>query len=228
MSEAKIWFILSEGQVTGPYNNTEIETHLNSSKDPQVWGRGQAEWMSVPRWRQVLKNYLSSESKEAKTESSWKVRVEGKEQGPLKYTDLISYLKTLTDFSTVDICPGSNSLWKEIYAYPQIAADLGISRRSHPRVPIVGKLVCDRPKGEFNCRVISISEGGLGVNDAGDLKIGERFKATLTTSNLFVTITCTCEVVYVGNDGYAGLRFVNLATEFKSSIIEYVNKFVSA
>ena len=44
---------------------------------------------------------------------------------------------------------------------------------------------------------------------------------------LFVTINTTCEVVYVGNDGYAGLRFVGLPEEFKSSIIEYVRKFAT-
>lgn len=185
--------------------------------------------MTVSRWRQSLKSSLDSEnSPQTKTQTSWKVRVNGKEKTPLKYPALIAYLKTLTDFSAVDICPEGNSAWKEIYAYAQITEELGISRRSHPRVPIIGKLVCERPQKELTCRAISVSEGGLGVNDAQDLKIGERFKATLTSPNLFVTITTSCEVVYVGNDGSAGLRFIGLPTEFKSSIIEYVNKFATA
>lgn len=223
----KIWFILSEGQVTGPFDQEEIESRLNSAKEPQIWGKGQSEWMNPTKWRQSLRELKKTAPPMSEDLGIWKVRIEGKETGPMKYKDLISFLKKLTDYSTVDICEDSGgSMWREIYAVPRVADDLGISRRSHPRVPIVGTLKCDSDtKGKFTCRVISISEGGLGINDAKDLQIGETFEATLTSPNLFVTITSTCEVVYVGHDGYAGLRFVGLPTEFKSSIIEYVNKF---
>lgn len=36
--EPKNWFILSDGQVTGPYDNTEIEDRLSTATEPQVWG----------------------------------------------------------------------------------------------------------------------------------------------------------------------------------------------
>lgn len=224
MADSKIWFILSNGQVTGPYDSTEIENNLSSATDPLIWGRTVSEWMVPAKWRQAQQS-LQKAKADAAPESIWKVRVEGIEKAPLKYSELIAYLKTLTDFSSVDIRPDSSSLWKEIYAFPQIADDLGISRRSHPRVPIVGKLVCELPAGPKDYRVISISEGGLGLTDASDLKIGQRFKGILTSANLFITITSDCEVVYAGNDGYVGLRFIGLPEEFKSSIIEYVNKF---
>lgn len=223
----KIWFILSEGQVQGPYDPEEIEARLSSVKDPQIWGRGQSEWMTPLRWRQSLKDAGSVAPASIQGQELWKVRIEGQEKAPMKYDDMIVYLKTLKDYSAVDLA-SEKGVWKEIYALPRVVADLGISRRSHPRVPIVGTLACSGDKGEFACRVISISEGGLGVNDARDLQIGQRFESTLTSPNLFVTITSTCEVVYVGNDGYAGLRFVGLPMEFKSSIIEYVNKFTTA
>ncbi|WP_374080409.1 PilZ domain-containing protein [Bdellovibrio bacteriovorus] len=227
MAHPKIWFILSEGQVNGPYDHEEIEARLSSAKEPQIWGRGQSEWMTPSRWRQSLKEALQTAPVSTEPQGVWKVRVEGQEKSSMKYSDLIAYLKTLKDFSVVDISADNSGVWKEVYAVPRVVEDLGISRRSHPRVPMVGTLACEGDKGEFTCRVISISEGGLGVNDARNLQIGERFKATLTSPNLFVTITSTCEVVYVGNDGYAGLRFVGLPTEFKSSIIEYVNKFAT-
>lgn len=228
MTQVKTWFLLTEGQVKGPYEQSEIETLLASAKEPQVWGRGMSEWLPPSKWRQNLKSLSNAPSPNATvSQEFWHVRVEGKEKAPLSYSDLISYLKTLTDFSSVDIRPDTNSPWKEVYAVPRVVEELGISRRSHPRVPIVGTLACIGPQGEFTGRVISISEGGLGINDANNLQIGERFKATLTSPNLFVTINTTCEVVYVGNDGYAGLRFIGLPAEFKSSIIEYVNKFAS-
>jgi len=228
VAHPKIWFILTEGQVNGPFDQDEIETRLASAKDPQIWGRGHAEWMTPSKWRQIVKEITATIPGSAQPQGVWKVRVEGREKSPMKYPELISFLKTMTDYSAVDISPEGSSSWKEVYAVPRVVEDLGISRRSHPRVPIVGTLKCESPKGEFTCRVISISEGGLGVNDAQNLQIGERFEGTLTSPNLFVTINSTCEVVYVGNDGYAGLRFIGLPTEFKSSIIEYVNKFATA
>lgn len=225
---SKIWFILSEGQVAGPYDQAEAESHLGSAKEAQIWGRGQSEWMTPSNWRKFIKEGGSDSSRSSEVTGLWRIRVEGQEKEPLSYPELISFLKTLPDLSVVDISSEKGGGgWRDVYAVPRIAEDLGISRRSHARVPLVGTLTCQGKNGEFTCRVISISEGGLGVNDAKDLRIGQQFNATLTSANLFVTITTTCEVVYVGADGYAGLRFVGLPTEFKSSIIEYVNKFTT-
>ncbi len=229
MAHPKIWFILSEGKVTGPFDQEEIESNLSSAKDPQIWGRGQSEWMTPSRWRQVLNEMIHIVPHKSSTPGLWKVRVEGQEKKPMVYSDLILFLKSLRDLSHVDISPGDGPVkWKEIYAYTEITEDLGVSRRAHPRVPIVGTLNCHSDEGDFTCKVISISEGGLGVNDAKSLKIGQQLKTTLNSTNLFIPINSTCEVVYVGNDGYAGLRFVGLPPEFKSSIVEYVNKFATS
>ncbi len=229
----KIWFILNEGQVTGPFNPEEIESKIaalssqaQNNPELQIWGRGHSEWMAPGKWRQLLKE-LQPQKSDADQQQLWKIRIDGTERAPMKYVDLITYLKSLKDFSTVDLSFGGSG-WKEIFSFQKIVDDLEISRRSHPRVPIVGTLACESSKGEFSCRVISISEGGLGINDAQSLKIGERFSGTLNSPNLYITINSTCEVVYVGADGYAGVRFVGLTEEFKSSIIEYVNKFATA
>ncbi|MDG0816613.1 PilZ domain-containing protein [Bdellovibrio svalbardensis] len=222
----KIWFILNEGQVTGPFNPEEIESKIaNLSGQPQIWGRGHAEWMTPGKWRQFIKEFHPLKN-ETDSQQLWKIRIDGIEKSPMKYSDLITLLKSIKDFSTVDLS-FADSGWKEIFSFQKIVDDLEISRRSHPRVPIVGTIVCESEQGEFSCRVISISEGGLGINDAQKLKIGERFNGTLNSPNLYVTINSICEVVYVGADGYAGVRFVGLTEEFKSSIIEYVNKFAT-
>lgn len=228
----KIWFILNDGQVTGPLTSEEIESKIASlntqaqpSVEPQIWGRGHSEWMTPGKWRQVMRE-LQPLKADADNQQLWKIRIDGSEKKPMKYAELIAYLKNIKDFSRVDLS-FAGSGWKEIFGFQKVVDDLEISRRSHPRVPIVGTIVCESAQGDFSCRVISISEGGLGINDAQRLQIGERFSGTLTSPNLYVTIICTCEVVYAGTDGYAGVRFVGLTEEFKSSIIEYVNKFAT-
>lgn len=225
---SKVWFILNEGQVTGPFDPAEVESQIASFKEPLIWGRGQVEWDIPSKWRSKVKE-LPPVAAAGDQSKSWMVRVEGKVRDPLKYNDMITQLKKMTDLSQVDISTDGGKIWKEVYALQQVVDDLGISRRSHPRVPIVGTLEFElgTTSNTVKCRVISISEGGLGINDADGLQIGQKFFATLTSPNLYQTITTTCEVVYMGNDGYAGLRFVGLPEEFKSSVIEYVRKFAT-
>lgn len=231
----KIWFLLQEGQVSGPFDRSEIETALNSKTsrgDILIWGRGQAEWLKPDKWRNHLNSDASQNNSHGKgspdktQQEKWQIRVEGKEHPPMDYDSLMAALRKIKDFSAVDLRPSSSSHWKEIYSVQKVVDDLGISRRAHPRVPVMGSLTIEK-KDDLPqvVKVISISEGGLGVNEARDLKIGQKFSGILESPNLFVTISSTLEVVYVGQDGYAGLKFVGLPEESKSSIIEYVKKF---
>lgn len=221
----KMWFLLNDGQVSGPFEAAEIEAQLPQAQNPLIWGRHQTEWTAPDKWRKALQNQVNASPAAKDHAPHWRGRVEGKEWPPMTYEQLLKQLKALSDFSAVDIKNDSFAGWREIYSVQRLVEDLGISRRSHPRVPIMGSLECEGKNGRFTARAISISEGGLGINETRDLSIGERFRATLTSPNLFVTISATCEVVYIGNDGYAGLKFIGLPMEAKSSIIEYVNKF---
>jgi hypothetical protein len=145
--------------------------------------------------------------------------------GPLSYSELIVTLKRLMNHTGIQLWNDTQKEWQEIYLVAKVSDELGISRRIHPRVPIMGKLVCETPKGQITTKVISISEGGLGVSDASQFLMGEKYKANLTSPNLFVSINCIVEVMHVGSEGYSGLRFLNLPVEAKSAVIEYVNKF---
>ena len=225
---SKIWFILSEGQVTGPYSPEEVEGRLGSSPHPQIWGRGQSEWMTPAKWRQSSHDQIKNSAAQQAEEERWQLRVSGKELGTYKYPDLILNLKALPQLEDAEVKTEKEG-WRSIYSIGRLTNELGLSRRTHARVPIVGTLKCKSPRmGEFNCRAISISEGGVGVNDAKNFQIGEHFEVVLESPNLYVTLNTTCEVVYVGQDGYAGLRFIGLPMEFKNALIEYVNKFASA
>lgn len=227
MSVQKIWFVLSAGQVTGPFDSNEIDSQASKLGDAQIWGRGQTEWVSFDKWKKNLQtNHQILPTKEA-TPTLWRLRVEGKEKELLPYDQLIKFLKSNTDYAVIDVSPENSDVWTEVFGVPRIVEDLGITRRTHPRVPIVGILKCEGASGSFQCRVISISEGGLGVNDATSLSIGTKFTGTLESPNLVAKISSTFEVVYVGKDGYAGLRFVGITDEAKNFIIEYVRKFTS-
>lgn len=221
----KRWFLLLDGQVTGPYADQEIENRIDKAKETLIWGRGQSEWLAPDKWRLALKSLLAQQALEQQSSRQWKMRVDNKELTPMSLEELIEHLKDYTDLSPVRVWTDGFDDWKEVFQVRKIMDELGISRRSHPRVPIMGGLKAQAGFGELNAKIISISEGGVGVNSAKGLQIGEQFAANLTSPNLFVSITCNMEVVYVGADGYAGMRFLGLPSEARSAIIEYVKKF---
>lgn len=138
---------------------------------------------------------------------------------------MIEYLKTMKDYSEIQIWTDGYTEWKDIYQIHKIMDELGVSRRQHPRVPIMGTVMCEGATGNFQARALSISEGGMGITEAAQVKIGEKFKLSLKSPNLYTPIHATADVVYVGGDGYAGLRFVGLQSESKSAVIEYIKKF---
>lgn len=220
------WFLFSEGQVTGPFSKEEIDVRLTLGSSPLIWGRGQAEWVPADRWNQVLRE-SDSQSQRSRSGSDrlWKVRVAGHEQKPMTHDQMIDYLKDQTDYGEIQIWTEGYSDWKDIYQIHKIMDELGVSRRQHPRVPIMGSLTCEGATGNITARVLSISEGGLGITDAPQVKIGEKFKTILKSPNLYTPIHSTAEVVYVGSDSYAGMKFISLHPESKSAIIEYVKKF---
>jgi hypothetical protein len=228
--EQKRWFLLLDGQVTGPYGDPDIEAKVKAapaSKEeaPLIWGRGQAEWMSPEKWRAAVQAMNAQEALETQKSRQWKMKVNGKELSPMNLEELIEQLKEYSDMSPVRLWTEGFEDWKEVFQVPKIMTELGVSRRQHPRVPIMGTLKCEGSSGVLNVKVISISEGGLGVTEARGLQLGEKIRGTLTSPNLFVPITANLETVYLGGDGYAGLRFLGVPPEAKSAIIEYVKKF---
>lgn len=226
MSDRK-WFLFADGQVSGPFSQDDIPSRANLLINPLVWGRGSTEWVPMVRWDKTVKDLNTLDNKpKAGSDRLWKIKNAGVEFKPMAHDQMIEYLKTLKDHDLIQIWTEGYSEWKDIYQIHKIMDELGVSRRQHPRVPIMGTLTCEGPStGTFNARVLSISEGGLGMTDSPDVKIGEKFKTVLKSPNLYAPIHSMAEVVYVGSDNYAGLKFIGLLPESKSAVIEYVRKF---
>ena len=224
METGRRWFVLENNQVNGPYQTSEVEALMPNAKNPLIWGRGLNEWLPPQDWIQALKDPAIN-TQASSDEPEWRYRHEGKEFGPMTFKAMMDILKSYSDFEQFVVYNEVQKEWQELYLVAKICDELGISRRVHPRVPIMASLVCETPRGAVTTKIISISEGGLGASEASQLKIGEKYKATLTSSNLYTTLNCMIEVMYVGTEGYAGLRFLNLPAESRSTIITYINKF---
>ncbi len=214
--------------ISGPFNKEDAESRLQvGNPPPMIWGRGQAEWATPEKWRQILRDGDPQDRRQHNpaSERMWKVRMGAHELKPMTHDQMIDYLRAQSDHGEIRIWTEGYNDWKDIFQIHKIMDELGVSRRNHPRVPIMGTLTCEGATGNLSVRALSISEGGLGVTDAHSMKIGERFKILLKSPNLYNPIHATAEVVYIGGDGYAGLKFLSLHAESKSAIIEYVKKF---
>jgi hypothetical protein len=223
--EEKRWFLLHEGQVIGPFAQAEVESHAASLKSPLVWGKGPSEWMTLEKWSKVASEIVAGTQKPRASDRVWKVRVAGQEMAAMEYDQMIEALKKQTDHSDVQIWTEGYSEWKDIFQIHKIMDELGVSRRQYPRVPLMGTVQCEGVTNTFTAQAQSIGAGGLGVTGVPDIKIGEKLKTILKSPNLPAAVHSTCEVVYVGSDGYAGLKFVTIQAEAQAGIVEYVKKF---
>jgi len=228
-TENRLWFILNDSKVSGPFSKSEIETQAGTMSNALIWGRGQGDWVNAARWSKLVKESEETHRRHRQqAERLWKISDSGQEQRAMNHEQMLEYLRSKNDLSQVLIWTEGYSEWKEIYQIHKIMDELGVSRRHHPRVPIMGTLLCEGATGNFEARVLSVSEGGLGVTETPPIKIGEKFKTILKSPNLFAPIHATAEIVYLGNDGYAGLKFIGLQSESKSALIEYIKKFQDA
>lgn len=224
--EGRKWFVLSEDQVRGPFEKEQIPAEITKVHSPLIWGRGLSDWLTPEQWNKVIVDYQANADRaRAANERQWMVRYRGQELQPMHYAQMIEYLRSIPDHAEVLIWTEGYPEWKEIYQIHKILDDLGVSRRRHPRVPIMGQVEFESPNGGFNGRALSISEGGLGVTDTPPVRIGDKFKVVIKSPNLFSQLHASAEVVFAGSDGYCGLKFSGLPMESKSAIIEYVKRF---
>ncbi len=224
--EQKKWFAMIDGQVRGPFLQEDLEGKLSSMPQALIWGRGQSGWIPPEKWLKIAHETAASGARQAQQERLWRIMDDGKEMPPMIHDDMIRHLTGKADLTNVRLWTEGYSEWREIYQIHKIMDELGVSRRTHPRVPVMGTLVCESAAGSFTARLLSLSEGGLGATDSKQVKIGERLKVVLKSSNLTTPLPATVEVVYVGNDGYFGMKFLALQTESQSLIIEYIKKFL--
>ncbi|MGE0632227.1 MAG: PilZ domain-containing protein [Pseudobdellovibrionaceae bacterium] len=227
--EEKKWFILTDGQVSGPFTMTEANTKLSSGlNSPLFWWRGASEWVVADAWRKEAKAQAEIQKENLTKERFWRLRNGDEDLEPMNHMKMIEYLKSLKDLSNIMIWTEGYSEWKEVYHIHKIMDELGVSRRAHPRVPIQANVTYDLSHGPATSEAVTISEGGMGLKNAPGLSIGARVKASLVSSQIPIPVHASIEVLYQEPSGYTGVRFIGLHTEAKSAIIEYVKKFNNA
>lgn len=161
-------------------------------------------------------------------QQNFRVQVNFVDQPVMSKDELLKLISQQQDVSVVSIQDPISREWKDVYNFPEIIEKLGLSRRAHPRVPILAQFNGKSSHQEnFTARIITISEGGLGFTEVFDLKIGDQVDGLISSPHFFIEMPIAGEVIYSGLDGYVGIKFTQINEESKASIIDYVNKFKS-
>ncbi len=219
----KRWFCNIQNKIQGPLAPEEIVQLASSQEDALIWGKGLAEWLNLADWRVALEQ--SQQQRQEKRGVQWRFRDGPRESELMSHEEAVQQLKLLPTYHGVQVWSESDPKWTDVFVVPEFVEPLGISRRQHQRVPIKGHVEFEEPEGLPPFRAVSISEGGIGLSDSKSLNLGVVIKGTLRSSNLSAPLKISAEVVFLGPDGYAGLRFRDMGDEGKTIVVEYIKKF---
>ncbi len=223
------WFVYSENIVTGPFTTEQVDQCMTAgiwSDACFIWWKGQREWMPISSWREQLEKIVKSESEKSHN-PVWYVDVGGSSLGPLTQNEMISHLRSVTTLNKVRLWSASLDKWTNIFEIHDIMEELGISRRENERAPLMGTVAVSRvdQQGPAVVKAASISEAGMGLNDAGFLVKGEQVQLLIRSSEFPHALRFTGSVAYVTSQGYAGVKFDELHPETASFVVDYVKRF---
>jgi hypothetical protein len=250
------WFIQQFGLVQGPFDTISLQSTIDSidagSLDQTyIWRRGFNEWLKASQFQlaehtqpmimtqvkqapsldqtTLLKNAKPTagvDQLDSRQESFYRVQVNFVDQPLMTKNELLILISKQEDVSVIAIQDPQSKEWKEVYAYIDIVEKLGLSRRNHPRVPILAQFLGRTKQQEnFFARIITVSEGGMGFTEVYDLKIGDEVEGQMTSPHFFQPINVKADVVYSGLDGYIGLKFNQINDESQAALIDYIKKF---
>ncbi len=229
----KFWFYLCDDNVSGPFSTEEIKQKISTSLATQnllIWARGQRRWLTPTHWEQEHQEILKKREASRNESPNWYVSLNGKNLGPMIQSDLIRYLRSVDSHYMDSVRLWSIGMlnWAKVFEFHQIADELGISRRSHPRAPLNGTVsIIGENEQERIAKALTISMGGIGIAGVSDLKPGSTIKLVIKSNELGAPIHASAQIRYViGNE--TGLQFQNLHLEFQARIIDYVKKFKTA
>ena len=223
----KVWFIYDAEIVTGAYATEQVKGDIMSgrwSPVTQIWWKGSKEWMSIDKWYQHLDEIIEANRQQGQ-QPVWYAEKHGQQHGPMTKIDLIDLLKKLGEVKQVRLWTIGLNHWTNIFEFHEIIEAIGMSRRNYDRAPIVGKVIIQKNGESFERPLASVSGGGLGLRESGNLIAGETVTVAIQSSLLVNPVRASARVMYVEPTGYAGLQFQNIHIESKTTLIDYVNQF---
>jgi hypothetical protein len=219
------WFVQKEDKVEGPLTADEVRMNLQSMDylpHHLIWGSGRQNWLTLKAWVEDLPNMHNSTRVEA-VEPTWHFALGGQSHGPMAREALITELKKLPSVTEVMLWTQGMKEWVPLYEFHDFLSAVGVNRRQFPRADLAGKAVIKLGGATMIAPLLSISEGGCGIELESGLVTGQAVVLELKSPAFSDTLTAKADVRFVGT-GQVGMKFTHISTEAKSAIIQYIKQ----
>lgn len=224
----KIWFIYANEIVSGPFSTDQVKSDLDKGRwnanTTQIWWKGQKEWTYLQSWITNLDQILEG-NKAQEQQAVWYAEQHGAQKGPLTKSQLVDFLKGLDDVKSVRLWTVGLNHWSNLFEFHEIISNLGMSKRTFERAPIVGHVSINKNGEIINKTLASVSGGGLGMKHCEDLLPGDILSLAIHSPLLTSPVRATAKVMYIEPNGYAGVQFQSIHIESKTTLMDYVRQF---
>ncbi len=113
--------------------------------------------------------------------------------------------------------------WAPIYEFHDLLSELGVNKREFPRADLHGRAVIKTGSSTLVAPLLTISEGGLGVQLDSGLVPGLMVEVEIHSPAFRDPLSARAETRYISM-GVVGLRFRNLNAETKGTILAFVRQ----
>jgi hypothetical protein len=219
------WFISQDDNVVGPLTTEDVKNRLEASEfagTDMIWGQGMSQWQNLSWWLKELPG-LSEIAPIEPVNETWHYALAGKSFGPFPRQALVKELKDLGAVKEVMLWTKGMREWAPLYEFHDLLTEIGVNKRQYPRADIPGKAVLKAGGTTLIAPLLTISEGGMGVRLDGGLVSGQTVTIEIQSPAFHEPLHMRGEVRY-GSNGVMGLRFTNVTSEGRATIIQYVRK----
>ncbi len=219
------WFVQTPAQVEGPYSTDQVHAALKSGKlsvTHLIWGRGMDEWHKVDWWTKEVTRLTENQAQTTAPEM-WHYAYQNQSHGPMARATLIHELKETSAPGDVMVWTKGMNEWAPLYEFHDLLTEIGLSRRQFPRADLSGKAILKTNGSTLSAELMTISEGGFGVELDAGLVAGQVVTVELHSPAFREIVHARAECRYT-SQGVVGLKFTHLSSEHKGAIIQYVRQ----
>jgi hypothetical protein len=113
--------------------------------------------------------------------------------------------------------------WAPLFEFHDILSDIGVNKRQFPRADLTGKAILKGDGVTMVAPLVSISEGGFGVQVDNPALHGQILTAELHSPVFREVLHVKAEMRYASH-GVLGMKFTHISPETKGTIIQFVRQ----
>lgn len=218
------WFVQKEDLVDGPLTAEDVKARLAAGQfmaPHLIWGRGLDHWITLKAWNGDPDLAIQSETDSAP--AVWHYANGGQSHGPLMRDELIHTLKDVESLGTVMLWTKGMKEWAPLFEFHDVLTEIGVNKRQFPRADLTGKAIMKGDGATLVAPLVSISEGGFGIQMDNGVVAGQVMSVELHSPAFREVLHAKAEMRY-GGLGAIGMKFTYITPETKGAIIQFVRQ----